>query len=224
VTPSGPVTANAVVLGAGGNGTKVSTGITSNGASELDVGVAGGAAGVIGWNGSTSGKCTNAVDATSTTLTSSCALVPSANGTGFGNGSFRWNGLFTAINMSGGFTGFQVAAGSTMSTATNCAAVGTAANPSVASCTSAIAGSFSCATNASTGTCQVNTTAVTANSEIFVTQRSDATTGTRLSVTCNATLSTVLPEITAVTAGSSFTINLGTITTNPECFSFFLVN
>jgi hypothetical protein len=115
-------------------------------------------------------------------------------------------------------------AGNTVATITNCAAVGTAANPSVASCTSAIAGSFSCATNASTGTCQVNTTAVTANSEIFITQRSDATTGTRLGVTCNATLSTVIPEITAVTAASSFTINLGTITTNPECFSYSILN
>lgn len=109
-------------------------------------------------------------------------------------------------------------------TKTNCAAVGTAANPSVASCTAAAAGSFSCATNASGGTCQVNTTAVTANSEIFITQRSDTTTGTRLGVTCNTTLSTVLPEITAVTAATSFTINLGTIATNPECFSYYIVN
>jgi len=107
---------------------------------------------------------------------------------------------------------------------TNCAAVGTAANPSVASCSAALAGSFSCATNASTGTCVVNTTAVTANSEIFVTQRADTTTGTRLGVTCNTGVSTVLPVITAVTAATSFTINLGTITTNPECFSYFIVN
>lgn len=112
----------------------------------------------------------------------------------------------------------------TFLTNTNCAAVGTAANPSVASCSASAAGSFSCATNASTGTCVVNTTAVTANSEIQVTQRADTTTGTRLSVTCNTTVSTVLPIITAVTAGTSFTINLGTVTTNPECFSYFIVN
>jgi hypothetical protein len=30
--------------------------------------------------------------------------------------------------------------------------------------------------------------------------------------------------LTAVTAATSFTINLGTITTNPECFSYFIVN
>jgi len=109
-------------------------------------------------------------------------------------------------------------------TTANCAATGTAANPSVASCSAAAAGSFSCATNASTGTCVVNTTAVTANSEVFVTQRTDTTTGTRLSVTCNTGVSTVLPVITAVTAATSFTINLGTITTNPECFSYYIIN
>ena len=109
-------------------------------------------------------------------------------------------------------------------TGTNCAAVGTAANPSVASCTAAAAGSFSCATNASTGTCTVNTTAVTANSEIFIVGRNDTTTGTRLSVTCNTGITTALPEISAVVAATSFTINLGTFTTNPECFSYFIVN
>ena len=111
-----------------------------------------------------------------------------------------------------------------IATISNCSAVGTAASPSIVSCASATAGSFSCATNASTGTCVINTTAVTANSEIFVTQRSDTTTGTRLGVTCNVTLSTVITEITAVTAGTSFTINLGTIAANPECFSYFIVN
>jgi hypothetical protein len=109
-------------------------------------------------------------------------------------------------------------------TGTNCAAVGTAANPSVASCGAASAGSFSCATNASTGTCVVNTTAVTANSEILITQRADTTTGTRLGVTCNTGVSTVIPVITAVTAATSFTINLGTVAVNPECFSYMIVN
>jgi hypothetical protein len=109
-------------------------------------------------------------------------------------------------------------------TGTNCAAVGTAANPSVASCGAASAGSFSCATNASTGTCVVNTTAVTTGSEIHITQRADTTTGTHLSVTCNTGVSTVIPIITAVTAATSFTINLGTVAVNPECFSYMIVN
>jgi hypothetical protein len=112
----------------------------------------------------------------------------------------------------------------TLATGSNCGAVGTAANPSVVSCSASMAGSFSCATNASTGTCVVNTSAVTANSEIFIEGRNDTTTGTRLGVTCNTGITTALPEISAVVAATSFTINLGTFTTNPECFSYFIIN
>jgi hypothetical protein len=111
-------------------------------------------------------------------------------------------------------------------TTTNCAAVGTAASPSVAACGSAAAGQFSCATNATGATCQVNTTAVTANSEIFVFESDTAVTGTRLGVTCN-TGTTVNPAtrlLASSVAGASFTINLGTVTTNPACFSYHIVN
>jgi hypothetical protein len=109
-------------------------------------------------------------------------------------------------------------------TKANCAAVGTAANPSVASCAAAAAGSFSCATAASTGTCQVNTTAVNANSDIFVI--GDDSLGTKLSVTCNTAIavSSTAPLIGARSAGASFTINLGTVSVNPACFSYFIVN
>lgn len=65
----GPLTANALVLGAGGNDTKVSTALTTNGVGELDVGVNGGAAGVVGWNGSTSGKATCTAPAVAGTIT-----------------------------------------------------------------------------------------------------------------------------------------------------------
>lgn len=143
------------------------------------------------------------------------------------NGTNYFNVSTNIVTVSG-TSGLSVTAGPTnsltYSSQTNCAAVGTAANPSVASCTAAPAGSFSCATNASTGTCTVNTTAVTANSQIFVTQRTDTTTGTRLSVTCNTTIDTVQRAVTAVTAATSFTINLGTIAANPECFSYFIIN
>jgi hypothetical protein len=64
----GALTANAVVLGNGGSDTKVSTGITTNGGSELDVGVSG-TSGVIGWNGSTSGKVTCTAPAVAGTTT-----------------------------------------------------------------------------------------------------------------------------------------------------------
>ncbi len=111
-----------------------------------------------------------------------------------------------------------------VTTTANCSAIGTSANPSLVACSAAAAGSFSCAVAASTGTCVISTTAVTANSEILITQRTDTTTGTRLSVTCNTGVSTVLPVVTAVTAATSFTINLGTIAANPECFSYHIVN
>ena len=111
-------------------------------------------------------------------------------------------------------------------TTTNCAANGTAANPSVASCTAAAAGMFSCATNASTGTCTVNTTAVTANSEITITQNAADGGASQLNVTCNTgnVLSATAPILAAKVAATSFTINLGTVTTNPACFEYIIVN
>jgi hypothetical protein len=145
-----------------------------------------------------------------------------------------WQGFALAADSSVGTTfdvlvspgGASNVNAKTFSTATNCAAVGTAANPSVASCAAAPAGQFSCATNASTGTCTVNTTAVTANSEIFVLESDTTVTGTRLGVTCN-TSTTVNPAtrlLASSVAATSFTINLGTITTNPACFSYWIIN
>jgi len=106
---------------------------------------------------------------------------------------------------------------------TNCSGVGTAANPSVASCTSAVFGSVSCST-ASGGNCQVNTTAVSASSQILVTQTANTTTGTRLGVTCNTTRSTLTPIVTASTAGTSFTFTITAPTTNPACFDYLVFN
>jgi len=104
----------------------------------------------------------------------------------------------------------------TYSTATNCAS---SASPAV--CGSAAAGAFVIAAGATTVT--VNTTAVTANSEIQI--NNDASLGTRLSVTCNTTLLTAPWQVTARTAGTSFTVAIaaGPIT-NPECFSYSIVN
>lgn len=112
--------------------------------------------------------------------------------------------------------------GATFASATNCAGVGTAASPSIVTCTAAAAGAFSCATNASASTCTVNTTAVTANSEIFVTEV--ASEGTRLSVTCN-TAPSVVPAILVASKGTgTFTINMPTIAANPACFDYHVVN
>lgn len=111
-------------------------------------------------------------------------------------------------------------------TATNCAANGTAANPSVVSCSAASAGMFSCSTSASTGTCQVNTTAVTANSEIMITQDAADGGAGQLNVTCNTAnvLNTSKPLLVSKSSGTSFTINLGTVATNPACFEYHIVN
>jgi hypothetical protein len=122
------------------------------------------------------------------------------------------------------YTGAGVYVG--VSTTNNCAAVGTAASPSVAACGSAAAGSFSCATNATGATCQINTTAVTANSVIMVEENDTTAQGTKLGVTCN-TSTTVNPAtrlIASQTAGTGFVINLGTVTTNPACFNYTIVN
>ena len=114
--------------------------------------------------------------------------------------------------------------GATYATATECAAAGSGANPSLVACSAAAAGFFSCATNASTGTCVVSTTAVTANSVIQI--QPDSTLGTALSVTCNTTADSGLtaPRVSARSAGTSFTITLGTFTTHPECFSYVIIN
>lgn len=123
-------------------------------------------------------------------------------------------------------TGLQATANLSVNkftTNANCAASGTAANPSVVTCTSQGAGAFSCSISASTGTCVVNDTAVGANSIIVI--NPDASLGARLSVTCNTTADIPTgPRISARTAGTSFTINLGTLAVNPGCYTFVIIN
>jgi hypothetical protein len=110
-----------------------------------------------------------------------------------------------------------------LNTSANCAATGSAANPSLVSCAAASAGAFSCDVAASAGTCVVSTTAVTANSQIFVQLVSDE--GTRLGVTCNTSPTTVAAILVAAkVAATSFTINMPTIAANPACFDYWVVN
>ncbi len=70
----------------------------------------------------------------------------------------------------------------------------------------------------------MNTTGVGANSEIFV--QEDDSLGTKLGVTCNTNnvLPATAPLLGARSGGASFTINLGTFTTNPLCYSYFIIN
>lgn len=102
----------------------------------------------------------------------------------------------------------------TSGTPSNCSS---SASPAV--CGSASAGSVTIAAAATSVV--VNTTAVTANSQIFVQQ--DAGLGTKLSVTCYSALQTA-PWITARTAGVSFTITATAPAVLPACFSYSIVN
>jgi hypothetical protein len=150
-----------------------------------------------------------------------------------GTGCSTTVGTFAAQNYAtppaiGGSTpaagSFTTLTGTTFNTTTRCAAAGSGANPSLVACSAAPAGFFSCATNASAGTCVVSTSAVTANSVIQI--QPDSTLGTALSVTCNTSADTgvTAPRVSARSASTSFTITLGTFTTNPECFSYLIIN
>jgi hypothetical protein len=97
------------------------------------------------------------------------------------------------------------------------------ASPAV--CASANAGTVAVPTGTVSVALTVNTTAVTANSQIFL--MSDDSLGTKLGVTCNSTLATLVGglAITARTAGTSFTMTYnGTIATNPLCVSYQIIN
>lgn len=105
-------------------------------------------------------------------------------------------------------------------TATNCSS---SASPAV--CGSAAAGSVALPTNASNSSIVVDTTAVTANSQIFA--MADDTLGTKLGITCNTTAATLAGglAITGRTAGTSFTIaNNVAVSTNPLCVSYHIIN
>ena len=74
---------------------------------------------------------------------------------------------------------------------------------------------------AGTASVVVDTTAVTANSQIFVYE--DSSLGTKLSVTCNTYFINTM--VTARVAATSFTITAtGSPTGNPECLSYAVVN
>jgi hypothetical protein len=90
---------------------------------------------------------------------------------------------------------------------------------SPAACGSASSGSVVVAAGATTVV--VDTTAVTANSQILLTF--DSSLGSKLGVTCNTT--PVSPSVSARSAGTSFTISLGSApATNPACYSYTILN
>lgn len=99
-------------------------------------------------------------------------------------------------------------------TITNCAD-----SAGAAACGSAASGSF--VVDAAGTATVVSTSAVTANSQVFLTE--DSSLSTRLGVTCNATPATAL-TVTARTASTSFTVTTNAPTTNPRCVSYFIMN
>jgi hypothetical protein len=136
-------------------------------------------------------------------------------------GQLNWysiiNGTSTnvmSLTSGGGLTITGTASAALYASATNCSS---SASPAV--CAAAAAGSVVVAAAATTVT--VNTTAVTANSQIMVLY--DSSLGTKLGVTCNAT-EPALYGVTARVAATSFTITSSAPITNPACFSYLIIN
>lgn len=102
-------------------------------------------------------------------------------------------------------------------TNTNCA---NGAAPAV--CSAASVGAVAVPTGINP-TLTINTTAITSTSRVFLAVDESLTIS---GVTCNTTISTLVqPVVTARTAGTSFTIQIGsTLATNPACVSYFIVN
>ncbi len=120
---------------------------------------------------------------------------------------------FTVAGAGGIFSSFGASLGN-IATTTNCSS---AASPAV--CAAAASGSVVVAAGATTVT--VNTTRVTANSQIQLTF--DSSLGTKLTVTCNTT--PVQPTVSARVGSTSFTITVPTTpSVNPACFSYTIFN
>jgi hypothetical protein len=183
-----------------------------------------GAANIFNWNGRS--RMMSAAD----------GIINVANNANTGFTRFDFGGTtssFPSLQVNGANLQAELADGSaltgfssssmtanTYATGTNCAS---GASPAV--CGSAASGSVAVPTGTTSSTLQVNTSAVTANSVILL--YVDDTLGTKLSVTCNSTLATLVGGsfVSARTAGTSFTITFnGTIAANPVCMNYLIVN
>lgn len=176
--------------------------------------------GVLALAGNTSGTATLTAPAVAGTATNPIAVSNSLNlpsGTGF-----TWNadtgtgrsaaGIVSADTTTPG-NGLGTFIGTAYQTKTNCASTG-------GTCGAAASGSVGITNPATTVT--VSTTAVTANSTIFVFE--DSTLGTKLTATCNATLGRSY-MVTTRTAGVSFVITASaTPAANTACLNYWIVN
>lgn len=155
----------------------------------------------------TPGTITPTITFNTAGTSSSSLYVGILIGPSLGSSSAPWPSAYSRVNV-----------GSLYQTATNCSS---SASPAV--CAAAAAGSVAVPTGA-TPTLVIDTSAVTANSQILLTI--DESLGTKLSVTCNTSLSTLVqPVVTARTAGVSFTIQINaTLAVNPACVSYMVLN
>jgi hypothetical protein len=122
-----------------------------------------------------------------------------------------------AIIVDAGESDFAPISATTYSTSTSCA---NGASPAV--CAAAPAGAVAVPTGVNP-TLVIDTTAVTATSQIILTIDESLTIP---ATTCNTTLSTLVqPVVTARTPATSFTIQIGaTLAANPACVSYMIVN
>lgn len=127
---------------------------------------------------------------------------------------FQANGTSDLSLSNGGTLNGTTAKFKTYNTPNTC---GSAASPAV--CGGNAAGAVVIA--ATTTSVVVDTSVVTANSQILI--QDDSSLSTKLSVTCNTTLAP--PQVTARTAGTSFTISTAVApTANPACYSYTIIN
>jgi hypothetical protein len=245
MSSSALLTANALVMGGGAGAAPLTvSGFSTDGSHEIFVGGVGIGSGTIGLNGNSSGTATISANSSAsavnfsgniiagvvqgTTLTSTVATgtapltVTSTTVVGNLNVSQLLGSTWASPAAIGGTTpaagSFTALKGTTFASTTNCSS---SASPAV--CAAAAAGSVAVPAGA-LQTLQVNTTAVTANSQILLTI--DEGLGTKLGVTCNTTVATLTqPVVTARTAATSFTIEEpATTSTNPVCVSYLVLN
>lgn len=209
ITTTGVGGAGGIIGLSSGRGANIST-ATTNGT--------GGAGGDIIAAAGAGGNCTGAATCTGGRA-GNVYVTLNAGGTGStangAPGSFLINGdigIVASIARNGLVTG------TLYGSVTNCAD-----SAGAAACGAAPAGSF--VIDAGSTATVVSTTAVTANSQIFL--QEDSSLSTRLSVTCNTQSSLTLGalRVTARTAGTSFTATLEVgPTTNPMCVNYWIVN
>jgi hypothetical protein len=240
-TSSGILNSNILVRGGGAGGAPTNSSITDDGTTVST-------AELVTFSGGST-TSTSGVKFTGTPLTGGSATTtfPLVSIGGGAAGNYNTSGTILDINTPSGFTGNSLcihqnggncglsasATGATVtvsisllvnygvsskaySTNTNCAV--NSASP--AACGTAAAGAFVVPTLTTTYT--VNTTAVTANSRIFLQPISFAS-NLPLSPTCVAPAITGSWTISAIVAGTSFTFTL-TSTTGQTCWQYWIIN